>query len=155
MKKELKDYLHLYLGCDCRLDNKETGKLIGFDSRLHDAELEMVCYTIWLDKENDWSVYNDDKNLGRIKPILRPLNNMTEEEIGNFFDLNVDAQVVMGNFNSPFFQVEYIDDYGERTYEHQYITQLKPEQYRYLISKHFDIFGLIESGLAIDKTTLK
>lgn len=35
------------------------------------------------------------------------------------------------------------------------IDALEAEQFRYLLSKHFDLFGLIESGLAIDKTTLK
>lgn len=28
----------------------------------------------------------------------------------------------------------------------------KPEAFRYLLSKHFDIFGLIEAGIAIDAT---
>jgi hypothetical protein len=31
----------------------------------------------------------------------------------------------------------------------------KPESLRYLLSNHFDLFGLIEEGLAIDSTTLK
>jgi hypothetical protein len=34
-------------------------------------------------------------------------------------------------------------------------TKIKASVFAYLISKHFDLFGLIEAGLAIDKTTLK
>lgn len=30
-----------------------------------------------------------------------------------------------------------------------------PSQFRYLLSKHFDVFDLIEAGLAIDATTLQ
>lgn len=130
MKKELKDYLHLYLGCECILDNKETGKLIGFDSRLHDSDVEMVCFTIWIDKENDWSVYNDDKNFERIKPILRPLSDMTEEE----------KQNIEGTDWS------LLPDSG---------WEYTAETFLFLLSKGFDLFGLIEAGLAIDKITLK
>jgi hypothetical protein len=31
----------------------------------------------------------------------------------------------------------------------------KPEQFTYCLSKGFDLFGLIEQGLAIDKALLK
>ena len=175
MKKELKDYLHLYLGCDCRLDNKETGKLIGFDSRLHDAELEMVCYTIWLDKENDWSVYNDDKNFGRIKPILRPLSDMTEEAIKLFQMLSLyDLKDCVFDFiedESSFcinaeLRGRVIDAMEVRISDFPIINMMNKDGsfspvsniqdiFMFLISKHFDLFGLIESGLAIDKTTLK
>ena len=30
-----------------------------------------------------------------------------------------------------------------------------PQQFTYLLSKHFDLFNLIPDGLAVDKTTLK
>jgi len=32
---------------------------------------------------------------------------------------------------------------------------LSPNQFMYLLARGYDLFGLIESGLAIDKTTLK
>jgi hypothetical protein len=65
------------------------------------------------------------------KPILRPLSDMTEEE---------------------FYYVEQHKIYqGE-------IVQTFPlgaaELTKFLLSKHFDLFGLIEAGLAVDKTTL-
>jgi hypothetical protein len=139
MKKELKDYLHLYLGCECRLDNKEKGKLIGFDSRLHDSEVEMVCFTIWMDKENDWTVYNDDANFDRIKPILRPLSDMTEDELKC---LRSERGHLKGVHRDDLKFIIIMNKWS-------------PEDFIFLLSKHFDLFGLIPAGLAIDKTTLK
>lgn len=59
------------------------------------------------------------------KPILRNLSDMTEEEKETSGKFNV-----CSNFELA-------------------------EWFRYLLSKHFDLFNLIESGLAIDKNNLK
>lgn len=61
------------------------------------------------------------------KPILRPLSDMTEEERSELI---------------------YLQNADQRAY-YEMAAQVK-----YLISKYFDLFGLIEAGLAIDKTKL-
>lgn len=63
------------------------------------------------------------------KLILRSLSDMTEEEYWEADKLQMP-----------------IKEFGE--------YQFSAEQYHYLLSKHFDLFGLIDAGLAIDKTTL-
>jgi hypothetical protein len=35
------------------------------------------------------------------------------------------------------------------------LMHFAPNHFKFLLSKHFDLFGLIPDGLAIDKTTLK
>lgn len=57
------------------------------------------------------------------KLLLRPLSDMTDSELTEFNRLRISFEI-----------------------------GLSPEGFRYLLSKHFDLFGLIEAGLAIDKT---
>jgi hypothetical protein len=67
---------------------------------------------------------------GGYKPILRPLSSMTEEEC---FKLDW----------------SYLHTSGEKI-DHE-PENLNPDEIIYLLSKGFDLFGLIESGLAIEK----
>jgi hypothetical protein len=92
-------------------------------------------------------VYENDDPRGRVgyknyfKPILRPLSDMTEDEKVEFEATKV------------FVLATPVHHVGN--------MQWTPETFRWLLSKQFDLFGLIESGLAInikdvaDKTTLK
>lgn len=109
-QREIRDYLHLYLGQDCR------------------------CYSTW--DTDGWKetvtpdllieVSDEDSRIGGLRLILRPLSDMTEEE----------DQIEFPKHNRG----EFID-------MHWY-----PEGYVWLLSKGFDLFGLIEEGLAVDKT---
>lgn len=66
------------------------------------------------------------------KPILRPLSDLTEEYVSR----------------------KTIDDYNFCSSRD--ITKcLSYHSLSYLLSLHFDVFGLIEKGLAIDINTLK
>ncbi len=69
------------------------------------------------------------------KPILRPLldnSHVTKEEYKYIWEeLNTTAPVIHINM------------------------KMEPKLFVYLLKQGFDIFGLIESGQAIDKTTLK
>lgn len=75
--------------------------------------------------------YFDDNNDCSIQLILRPLSDMTDKEKEEEIRISDDRKD---------------DDYEKRKPSARGIT--------YLLSKGFDLFGLIESGLAIDKTTL-
>lgn len=75
-----------------------------------------------------------------IKLILRPLASMTEEEMKE-----------CGNMIYDFSNDPGLNKWHWKDFE----IGLSPEQFHYLLSKGFDIFGLIESGLAIDSTSLK
>lgn len=69
----------------------------------------------------------------KAKPILRLLSDMTEEEIKDY------------NFMKP--DKEASPDDAFRPWANAKRTV-------YLLSKHFDLFGWIKAGLAIDRSTL-
>ena len=77
-----------------------------------------------------------------VKPILRPLSDITDVEAlawAEFFGAHSGAL-----------------DEGPITFFRRYYSDYcSAESVRYLLSKHFDLFGWIESGLAIDKTKTK
>jgi hypothetical protein len=71
-------------------------------------------------------------SLDACKPILRPLSDMTQKErkqIGPTWHKEYEPEITDNEFNT--------------------------EEIRLMLSKGFDLFGLIDAGLAIDKTTLQ
>lgn len=117
MEKEIKDYLHLYLGCQC------VWRVKGLDDEWRIAGVDLKV----LDR-----VY--DRQPFEFKPILRKLSDMTEEEAT---------------------EMQLSGIWFRTTKERWEDIICTPENLIQLLSKHFDLFGLIESGLAIDATTLK
>lgn len=70
---------------------------------------------------------------GLAKPILRSLSNLTKDELrGQGFDSHIDFL----------------------THEKRNPLEAPYKMVEYLFSKHFDVFGLIEQGLAIGTNTL-
>lgn len=124
MSKEIKDYLHLYLGCEAEIEFIDSAK---GRTKLECAHVQGVLTPELV------------KMVKSCKPILRPLSDMTEEEFEDFKKIA----------DSDFCKMTVIDAASKDG-----ITRLahKFNATAYLLSKHFDLFGLIESGLAIDKT---
>ena len=75
--------------------------------------------------------WGDAMELNEVKPILRPLS-----------DLELDE------FNNKIFNREYIID-------KETDADLGYYEWCFLFSEHFDVFGLIEAGLAININTLE
>lgn len=171
--KNIKDYLHLYLGCEVQTNIKiAQGEHKPFKlakAKLVDVDIN-GAYLIGLILENDTDMEIYQPN--EVKLILRPLSDMTEEEF---------TEVVMIHWGISRDIIEQKISRIERTKEVKQNTKFgtsipyvafdkegkhymtatfsdkscTPEQFQYLLSKHFDLFRLIESKLAIDKTTLK
>lgn len=149
--KEIKDYLHLYAGCPVEFDRYGT--------------LCMGTLTASLFK---------DFNHGEVelKLILRPLRDMTEDEAIEVFkmvsllDLS-ECQFEFGenyttwinaNLNGRVIDsINFLGDNIEMMNNDGTYSPLNPiaPVHKYYLSRHFDLFSLIENGLAIDKTTLK
>lgn len=165
--KEIKDYLHLYLGCECVTDDGRTGWFAGFDICEKDYSIVMITVR-FPGEEEDWSVLNDNDECDRIKLVLRPLSDMTEEEAAHI------GQLVYGKPDSVKWRIEHKNGYLKIYRKHyqkaitidyasadldfydgdELDTSLRQiEIFQYLLSKSFDLFGLIDAGLAIDKTT--
>jgi len=125
MTKDIKDYLHLYVGCDVEYC-KET-YFLGAIHVFPQKDTDEYMVNIWASGLCDTVPYTE------IKPILRPLSDMTGDE-----------------------QVEYIK-LTKLVTDGVHTVQIRidtPESFLWKIYHRFDLFGLIESGLAIDKTKL-
>ena len=121
MKIELKDVLHLYIGCDC--------KIRPFDIE-HDARFLGLIYPfVYVQTNGDHAPtkYRIDKV--NFKPVLRSLSNMTEDE------------AVECGWKKVMTFKEFKDIKGCRP-----INQVIS-----LIRLGFDLFELIESEQAIAK----
>lgn len=192
--KQLKDYLHLYLGCTLK---SRTGTVI-----LMSVIPEIIPHTNFkIAVINGNQSYSTE--LGEYKPILRPLSDMTEEEgfeitklaLGKWDDsyrnagfgfpnnewlpdihksvlcfevnhyihhplvnlskwnkyavLNIDTE------DGEILLMRYeIDGDGVGELNDSWIEN-QHEITRYLLKQGFDLFSLIPSGQAIDKTAIK
>lgn len=167
---ELKDVLHFYIGCECIVSNK-------IDS--------VVCKVINVSyngtgaycsgKTKDGRLFNY-YGISNIKPILRPLSDMTEEEAIKlcsvyspeaFGDYRFSKWVAVrdeANFcynvtnkkSDMSFSVD-IEEMHIKVYEGGSDTYPSIEKHTYFteyLCMGFDIFGLISKNLAIDKTKL-
>lgn len=137
-KKEIKDYLHLYIGCKCHLLDYKNGE---------PKEFQLTVYN--LNYYRDWISY--------IRPILRPLSSMVEGEAKEMAEMRGIKKVHFKRFEfdhgNDRIDVLYFN-MQRRNIEWVYIflKNLTPDQFRFFLSKSFDQFGLIDAGLAIDST---
>lgn len=117
---ELKiEHLKGYFGTNLQVQiNKKT-----YPSWIGVKELTLETLIIYRGKRN------------KIKPILRPLSDLTKEDINSF---SVDVRLALREFNS------------EKLLSRACYYELK-----WLLENHFDIHGLIDQNLAINIKTLK
>jgi hypothetical protein len=116
MKLELKDLApYLPYGVQYK-DNKNIVKIL----KSLDAVILMADFG-----------HGDAQEFKELKPILRPLSDLQNEE-----------------YENKIFNREYIID-------KEADSELGYYEWCYLFKNHFDVFGIIEKGLAIDINTLK
>lgn len=153
-EKKISDYLHLYLGCDVQTPDG-VGKLhsVSVEANGKRSNRIKVFFGRMVKTENSIDGYDKHRNHGSYlieqesyvginapegtppeftmpggcKPILRPLSDMTNEDWITYY------RILDGQNDKP----------G---------IECKAEAMLFLLSKHFDLFSLIESGIAIDKT---
>jgi len=129
-KKHIKDYLHYYIGCDVLL------RLEGYENPM---PITGIGETFFVLKFQNGDSKIRIQHINCIRLILRPLSSMTDEELN-----------VCGNMIYDFSDDPELSKHKWRDFE----IGLAPEQFHYLLQQGFDLFGLIESGLAIDKTKI-
>lgn len=128
--KKIEDYLKYYLGTgvDCEAGNP--------DAVVVSAEMA------WLHQDRyKW-----------VKPILRPLSSMTGEEASEIWKIlgwneRIPKEHRAEDILREFDTIE--GEHGEgQNASWKYLVEILP----YILSRGFDLFGLIEEGLAIDST---
>lgn len=155
MDKQLKDYLHFYLGCQI-----DTGT--GYVT-LTAVQKEVIPCTNFRVIVLNGNVTHELMWSDRCKIVLRKLESMTEEEAEDL------ARLVTPKFRwedirilevKPT-EIHFMDGskwYGDGVEEFNdcYISLIEfaPACFHYLLSRGLDLFGLIDAGLAINKATL-
>jgi len=87
--------------------------------------------------EDSAIINNDSYWLNEVKPILHPLSDLTKEISEGkpkYFPMSITMEYIKSNKD---------------------LLDLPYNEVNYLIRNHFDVFGLIKEGLAIDINTIK
>lgn len=167
--KELKDYLHYYLGCDSiNLINGYKAKLLGIDTAY-----DMPCKIIQ-EIGTFWIKYEE------IKPILRRIEDITEEELLSIVQL---CYVNIFKMQGSFERIQHVYEDGSAgiicydsdppnnqefriglTIEMERGIELSIDSSKmmlpvfdlqlHLYKLNIDLHGLIDANLAIDAATL-
>lgn len=157
--KELKDFIHLYIGCDVLITDEELAKdlieaggngrgvLTGLHGEYGPEFAAYECHHTSESPEYTW----------HLKLILRPLESITEGEAKQYARLRGynDDYIVNFKFKEKGFE---FGTGGSKTFlclVPPHGDRHTPECFRYLLSKGFDLFGLKDAGLAIYETDLK
>jgi hypothetical protein len=164
MTKDIKDYLHLYLGCEvaCYSDHlrpeMEFERNATLDGIVNDSSRNE--HPVKVSFHNEGFKYRSHYcyKFNEVKPLLRPLSDMTEEEVIKYLRLKHNAY--SGEYeiklrdNGFWWLFKTIASDEKFKFFGEMLDESNSDQFRWLLSKGFDLFGLIEAGLAIDKTKL-
>lgn len=154
---QFKDVAHLYLWCDCLLEGRYKAKLCGFQHNKPILTLYYASGEVSYSQKDTFAL--NDYSL--LKPILRPLSDMTKEEgieYAQFYCRNKIAVpidwVEIKMHESGSVNLSIGDGGGGLSLFPGGPHGDKAEAFVYLLKKGFDLFGLIESGQALDKTKM-
>lgn len=139
---ELIEVIHFYLGCPIigtyHDQSGSKGFLTGVTNGGHECEIQFIL------QDGINAAEDPEYNLtSEVKPILRKLEDMTEEEkkVVGFDAYGVLRNNVYPGETKPLTGAEL---------NFRWIAT----QFDYMVKQRFDIFGLIPAGLAIDEKTL-
>ena len=100
--------------------------------------------TVMSNKDKIWQI--DMWLNGQVKPILRPLSDLTIDIIRQLISFDI-VDFRMSNEIEDDFSIDVNDEMVGW-------TSLSYQEYQNIIAYHFDIFKLIPQGLAVDINTL-
>lgn len=157
METKFKDVAHLYLGCELDTDCHGQGIQGHMPISFKELDADNLATILYQLSNDDWGHY--------CKPILRPLSDMQPKEAEEYFKIENSRDGVSGFVSAKGnILVNWYNDNGWGTTtadgnemivkQNKLIKNPSANQFVYLLSKHFDLFGLIESGEAVDKTKL-
>lgn len=151
--KKIEDYLHLYIGCEVLAPtkyyhNEGDGLTKGLFTGIHGelgAEIQFIING-YAEEEPSYV------ELRKVKPILRRLSSMTEDEAVELYDFLYPSSTAERKIKR-FAITNHLDDKGVY-WEGKIAIFDYIDWFPWLLKKGFDLFGLIDEGLAIDAQTL-
>lgn len=179
MKIELKDVIHLYLGCEVEYEGITNGKELKaeMDANKHDVfylptiEKNLgvkhgYLKEIRIDAKGNKKYLIGRKglqrhyNTDRFKPILRPLSDMREDDIAGWSNnINIKHTPYCVELDSKRDDGEFTEIYpdGSILSRSKDDGEIRPINggllFTILLKQGFDLFNLISTGQAIDKST--
>jgi hypothetical protein len=149
---KLQDVLHFYIGCKFgTIRNGKGGMLVD--------RIVSACPEQRIIHSSNW----EDFNYEDIKPILRPLSSLTDEEMKDLYCCDVWALAKKKDITKIGFDggytnciwMEYTGQIDDQTGSRNYITRfylnhLSSYHFQWLISRGFDVFNLINQGHALN-----
>jgi hypothetical protein len=166
---KLQDYIQYYIGCEVIVDDNVKAKLIGgsfVPNSCNQIYYDLQTEEMKVDDVDFAMPYNDDADdpEPRVKPILRRLEDMTDEEGVHLAKLqhnptrhkDIEVLYIKAEHLHYIDGTRWIGD-GVSEYNEYFVnfSEMKASQFSYLIECGIDLFSLIENGLAIDSKTLK
>lgn len=148
---DITDKLRYYFGCEVLVpESNKRGKFTGFD---WDDDQSIIMFTVrYSDDLDDFDVLNDWLPIRRIKPILRRLESITEEEKKEL------AKIVAGNeiLRDFEFNLYYLGGIRIIAYVPGRIIEAEnysPLMFHYLISRGFWLFEpeAFDNGSIVEK----
>jgi len=154
MSKKIEDYLPYYIGQDCMIGDYK-GKIQSVGSK----EIDFMCVVSGTNQDEESGFYGEDEENDvkpeMVKPILRPLSDMTEEEAKEVVNRQFKSWSIpiYEGHSSLCIDVKFQIDVGNK-FNHTQIDydRISPDAFHYLLKQGFDLFNLIPAGLAVDKT---
>jgi len=152
---QLKDVIYYYIGVKC------YNTWFPPDHEAYNAEWMLQGYRATNIKPYLLENETDTTWTDSIKPILRRTEDITDEEIKEFIGWDkLNKLYIDVKYEKVFngIEVSYSIDAGDQGIypmnQFQTLDVFTPNEFRCLISKSFDLFGLIDSGQAIDAKTI-
>lgn len=144
MKKNIRDYLHLYPGCEVLHNNGDSK----YNGLFHITSIQEDGIVVM--RSNKYPGVKFSFNPAHDKPLFRKLSSMTEEEAIQY------VQGEFGNdsvYNGP---SGWEDDWLSGIIKTARFKQ-SPEGFRVLLKQGFWLFGedWFDEGLILDKDTVK
>ena len=133
MKKELKDYAHLYIGC--KMIFEKSGRIATLYGVKEEALDEDDCRLV-LHDDSGWKVHE----YWNYKLILRSLVDMDDETARKYGWGSAEHFKISTEFHR-------IGRGGT--------LRLYPDETKFLLSEGFDLYDLIEAGIAVDKNNIE
>lgn len=144
--KHLAPYLPYELKCltiNAGLGEKTRATMVGIQRQMLYLKTDVATIT---------------RGFSEAKPILRPLSDLTKEIEQISIDYNKQFNVPAMRWGSIYIDLKTIaseDKDITKTLKYFLIENMSYWVMQELLKKHFDVFGLIEKGLAIDINTLE
>lgn len=140
--KELVPYLPYFL--KVQDENGRIGIFCGFD--FNGQPVRFMNYTIaynWKvepdSQDIDWLVFNDAETISRCKPILKPLSDITNDQLKTLSRLQRGGYIADG--------IKLLIENNPLNAKYKVVEKL--------FEWHFDVFRLIKKGCAIDINTIQ